>query len=199
METPASICNFWFGDSRDDAVTAAEHSKLWWSKQPEVDQQMRARFESTLQQTAAGAHDDWSATPHGTLALILLTDQFPRNMYRDTPRSFAYDEFARSHAAAGIARGDDRALRPIERVFFYLPFEHGESLAQQDRAVSLFAELFESASAQQKELFRGFLNFAERHHRIVARFGRFPHRNAILGRASTDEESDFLKEPGSSF
>jgi uncharacterized protein (DUF924 family) len=199
VETSASICHFWFGDHTDDAVTASEHGKLWWSKQPEVDAQIRARFEATLQQTAAGANDDWSATPHGTLALILLTDQFPRNMYRESPQSFAFDDIARGHALAGIARGDDQALRPIERVFFYLPFEHGESLEHQDRAMALFTGLFESAAEPQKDLFRGFLNFAERHHRIIARFGRFPHRNAILGRSSTADEIAFLQEPGSSF
>lgn len=194
-ETPESIREFWFGSSEDDAIAAAEQSKLWWTKHPESDRLIRDRFEPWLQEAAAGTLDHWAATPGGRLALILLTDQFPRNMYRNTPQSFAFDTFARRWCVDGLRDGADRHLRPIERVFFYLPLEHSESLEDQERVVMLFHALV----AESGPGFAGFLDYAVRHREVIARFGRFPHRNGILGRASTPEEEAFLKEPGSSF
>lgn len=199
METPDSIHAFWFGTRLDDALVAKEQSKLWWVKNPRTDQLIRERFESVVRMAAQGELDAWRATPQGRLALILLTDQFPRNMYRNTPQAFAFDPLALAWCKEGLQAGAHETLRPIERVFFYLPLEHSESLQDQERAVALFQALVDSVPPSHKEDFAGFLDYAVRHREVIARFGRFPHRNVILGRTSTPEEVAFLKEPGSSF
>lgn len=141
----------------------------------------------------------WLAEPRGRLALIILTDQLPRNIYRDSPRAFAFDTMALEWSLAGIGQGHDRMLRPIERLFFYLPLEHSEKLQHQERSVRVIGELAAQVASEQQEIFRQYLNFAVRHRDTVARYGRFPHRNRILGRTSTPEELSFLSQPGSSF
>lgn len=202
METQKSIQEFWFGDDADyadDAVTAARQAKLWWSKDESLDALIRQRFATYSESALAGNLDDWALTSEGCVSLILLCDQFPRNMYRDTPAAFASDAKALALSKAGLAGGLDKKLRAIQRVFFYLPFEHSESLADQDYAVALFEQLAGEASAAHKFIFDNFLNFARRHREVIRRFQRFPHRNKILGRASTAEELEFLSQPGSSF
>ena len=193
------VLGFWFGHQNDDAVTAKAQARLWWSKDPAVDADIRTRFAAVLQATAFGRHDEWAATPQGRLALIILFDQFPRNMHRGSARAFAYDGLARRLALEGIAAGADWTLRPIERVFCYLPLEHSEKIAHQDQCVELFQRLADSVAPALRDTFSGYVDFAERHRTIIRRFGRFPHRNAALGRASTAEETEFLKQPGSSF
>jgi len=131
--------------------------------------------------------------------LILLLDQLPRAIRRDTPEAFEQDDAARKMATQGLESGADRLLRPIERLFFYLPFEHSEDLEDQDRSVELFRELALSVPEQQHPTFAAYVDYAKRHREVIARFGRFPHRNRILGRDSTDEEIAFLEQPGSSF
>lgn len=205
MSTPAlsppaaSVLAFWFGAGTDDAATAQTQRKLWWSKDAAVDAGMRTRFATLVSTAAAGGHDDWAGTPQGRLALIVLFDQLPRNIYRDTPQAFAFDARALQLALDGIATGADQPLRPIERVFCYLPLEHAESLAMQERSVTLFTALAADAPDNVRDTFRGFADYAVRHREVIARFGRFPHRNRILGRVSTPEEMEFLKQPGSSF
>lgn len=199
METPDSIHAFWFGTDPDDAATAQQRAKLWWSKNHEADQEIRERFSREVDAAGMRKLDAWSATPRGLLALILLTDQFARNIHRGLPQAFAYDETARQWARSAAERGVDRNLRPIERVFLYLPFEHSESSEDQAMSVQLFTRLYQDVPAPQMDLFRGYLIFALRHRRVIERFGRFPHRNRILGRPSTPEEIAFLQEPGSSF
>ena len=199
MEQAELILEYWFGTDADDLVAANQHAALWWKKNPQVDQEIRERFASLLDAAANGDLDDWLTHPRGRLALIILADQFSRNMYRDTPRSFAFDQFAQTWCKAGLDNGADRLLRPIERVFFNLPLEHSESLEDQQRSVALCKSLAESVPDAHRELFDGYLKYAERHRDIVQRFGRFPHRNAILGRESTEEEIAFLQQPGSSF
>lgn len=197
--TAATVLDFWFGNAGDDTAIAQSQQKLWWSKNTEVDADMRRRFGDLVKTAAAGKRDDWAQHAHGRLALILLLDQFPRNMYRDTPRAFAYDPLAGQLALAGIASGDDRELRAIERVFFYLPLEHSESAELQERSVALFTALAAGVPAADRKTFTGYLDYAVRHRDVIHRFGRFPHRNHILGRTSTEEEIAFLKQPGSSF
>lgn len=197
MQSEAEVRDFWFGNEDSDAAVAKARSALWWEKNTAIDAQMRERFQPLLDAVGAGAHRDWLSEPRGALALIIVTDQFPRNIHRDTPQAFAFDDLAREFARAAIDAGFDRALRPIERVFCYLPFEHSEALADQDRSVQLFEVLH--GSAADKELFAGYLDFARRHRAVIERFGRFPHRNRILGRTSTAEEIAFLQQPGSSF
>jgi uncharacterized protein (DUF924 family) len=191
MENPDTILMFWLGSNAD----AAERSRLWWGKHPETDKLIRARFASSLRKAADGDLDGWAATPGGRLALILLTDQFSRNMYRDTPNAFAFDAIALRCCKEELREDVDKPLRPIERVFFYLPLEHSESLKDQERSVALLQALVQEAGPD----FAGFLDYAIRHRAVIARFGRFPHRNRILGRASTEQEAAFLKAPGASF
>lgn len=199
METPDSIRTFWFGTDIDDVAVATEQAKLWWVKRDETDATIRRRFEPWVRKAAQHELDAWAGTPTGRLALILLCDQFPRNMYRNMPEAFACDELARGWCREGLHANAHLALRPIERVFFYLPLEHAESLEDQEWAVALFRELADGADVRSREVFTGFLDYALRHREVIARFGRFPHRNRILGRLSTDEEIAFLKQPGSSF
>jgi uncharacterized protein (DUF924 family) len=193
------IIQFWFGDEPDDAVAAARQQALWWSKSPDTDALIRTRFEALVLAAEAGELDTWRATPQGLLSLILLTDQFPRNIYRDTPDAFRFDPLARKLCLEALDTGAVAALRPIQRVFCYLPLEHAENLAQQQRCVDLFTTLAAEVPTAWRATFEYFVGFAEKHRVIIERFGRFPHRNAILGRHSTDEELQFLQQPGSSF
>jgi uncharacterized protein (DUF924 family) len=199
LETPQSILEYWFGSKADDAAVAAERSDLWWSKNAAIDEEIRRRFETLVLKAGSGKLDHWSLTAKSRLALILLTDQFPRNIYRDSARAFAFDAKALAWCLEGINEGLDRALRPIERVFFYLPLEHEESLQHQQQSVNFFRSLADTVRPDQKPAFDVFLNFAVRHRNIIERFGRFPHRNKILGRQSTPEELAFLAEAESSF
>jgi uncharacterized protein (DUF924 family) len=160
---------------------------------------LQERFGAAASAAAAGVLDHWTGSPRGRLALILLVDQLPRAIHRDTPEAFAQDDSARKTAAQGLESGADRLLRPIERLFFYLPFEHSEDLEDQDRSVELFHELALSVPEEQCPTFAAFVDYAKRHREVIVRFGRFPHRNRILGRESTAEEIAFLEQPGSSF
>ena len=197
--SPATITTFWFGPPADDAATAQARRGLWWSKNPATDNQIRRHFAQHVTAAAFGKYAAWADEPQGRLALILLFDQFPRNLYRNSPRAFACDSLALELALAGIAAGIDRQLRPVERVFFYLPLEHSESAAHQEHCVWLYEQLLAAVPPAWRDTFAGYLRYAERHRDIIRRFGRFPHRNRILGRASTPEETAFLREPGSSF
>ena len=198
-ESARSIIEFWFGNGSGDAAIATAQARLWWVKNPANDAHIRTRFAEVTAAAARGALNAWTRQPTGLLALLLLTDQFPRNMFRNTPAAFAHDHLAQQWASDALALGIDQRLRPIERVFLYLPFEHAESEPLQARSVALFTQLFQDVPADDVEVFRGFLVYALRHRSVITRFGRFPHRNAILGRPSTAEELDFLARPGSSF
>ncbi|MGC3980779.1 MAG: DUF924 family protein [Steroidobacteraceae bacterium] len=199
LQPPTAILDFWFGHDTDDAAVAKKQAALWWSKNAAIDTDIKQRFEATLLAAAEGSLNAWMETPFGRLALILLTDQVPRNIYRDTPQSFAFDSLARDWCKSGLELGVDKQLRPIQRVFFYLPLEHSENIADQKLSVQLFTALANEAAAELKSTFDGYVDFAQRHAAIVERFGRFPHRNAILQRASTPAEQEFLKQPGSGF
>jgi uncharacterized protein (DUF924 family) len=198
------LLDWWFGAAGcGPGVTAAEvaasRTALWFGKQDRQDDQAREQFGALVEQALAGQLQDWQGEPEGWLANILLLDQLPRMIFRDTPRAFAGDVLARPLALHGLAQGWDRQLRPIQRVFAYLVLEHAEDLALQNQAVQLFQALFEQAATAERELFAGYLDYAERHQRVIARFGRFPHRNQILGRSCSAEESAFLLQPGSRF
>lgn len=197
--TIEKVLNFCFGADPDDEAVVREKSALWWGKDSMVDDEIQQRFECLVAQAAADNLFDWQPTPSGRLALILLTDQFPRNIYRDSPRAFAQDPKALAYCLDGIEIGFDLKLRPIERVFFYLPLEHAEAVNYQEQSVKLLRELAESVPGEQQALFEEYLDFAVRHRDIIARFGHFPHRNKMLGRESKEEEIAFLAEPGSSF
>lgn len=197
--TPDAVHAFWFGTIENDARTAEERAQLWWKKSEQTDRDIRERFESWVQAAGRGELDSWADGPAGRLALIVLLDQFPRNIYRGLPEAFGFDERALSLSLEGQRLGQDRALRPVERVFFYLPLEHAESRAMQARSVALFEALLAEVPEAQRGPFETFLDYAVRHRDVIERFGRFPHRNATLGRTSTAEERQFLEQPGSAF
>lgn len=143
--------------------------------------------------------DAWTATPDGWLALLIVLDQFSRNIRRGTPLAFAADPQARALALAGIERGDDQRLTPVARLFCYLPLEHAEDAALQQRSVALFTAMFDGASEADRDLFAKALDFAQRHAQVIERFRRFPHRNAILGRSNTAAEVEYLPQQGAGF
>ena len=174
------ILAFWFSE---------EVKPKWFVRDDGFDAELRQRFEPSLRQAKRGEPAHWAENPDGALALVILLDQLSRNIYRGTPEAFAADALALATAKNAIAQGYDLSLTPEGRGFLYLPFEHAESLDDQDRGVALFKALG----------VEDLLDYMRRHRDIIARFGRFPHRNAILGRSSTAEEIEFLKQPGSSF
>ena len=197
-DTPAlpaearAVLDFWFG-----APGTPEHGTqrtLWFDKNAAVDRAIAQRFGALIEQALRGALDAWAAQPAGALAQIIVLHPYPRNAFRDPPRAFAGDARALAAARALVEAQLDAALTPIERSFVYLPFEHAETLAMQDEAVRLFTRLVAVAPELAQSL-----DYAQRHRAVIARFGRFPHRNAILGRPSTAEELAFLREPGSRF
>ena len=185
------VLDFWFGPAGSGEYGRARAA--WFSKDPDFDARILGRFLDLHERAAAGQCNAWRDGPDSSLALAVVLDQFPRNMFRGTPRAFATDGSALELARLAVSRGFDRGLLPVQRWFLYLPFEHSENLADQDRSVELFESLRgdpESASP---------IDYAHRHRDVILRFGRFPHRNAILGRSSTPEELEFLRQPGSSF
>jgi uncharacterized protein (DUF924 family) len=193
------LLEWWFGNSESPNETAAEKGTLWFGKRDSQDLEARTRFGDWVEQALAGGLTDWAQRPEGWLALVLLLDQLPRMIFRDTPKSFAGDIRAQALVAQGIAADFDRQLRPIQRVFIYLVFEHCEHLAVQDEAVSRFIALVAEQPEADRAVFADNLDYAERHREVIARFGRFPHRNAVLGRESTAQELAFLSQPGSRF
>ncbi len=196
---PDSVLAFWFGPPGSATEVAGRQTRLWFGKSPENDRAVTEQFADTLQAATAGRLDHWAATPRGRLALLIVLDQFPHHLHRDQPQAFATDPQALALSLAALDAGEASQLAPIERVFLYLPLEHAESLAMQDRSVALYEALAREAAADERTLFDSFLDYARKHRDVVAHFGRFPHRNAILGRPSTPAELEFLKQPGSRF
>jgi len=197
--TPAAVLEFWFGADRARALCDPARSRLWWRKAPATDADIRARFDTWVAAALAGRLHHWADEPDGLLALVLLTDQFTRNIHRDTPAAFAGDPLALAWCRQGIARGDDERLSAAERAFLYMPLEHSERLADQDECVARFERLVAESEPADCGALAGMLDYARRHRAVIARFGRFPHRNAILGRESRAEELAFLSTPGSRF
>jgi len=186
---------FWFGELSGIEHYPADKAPLWFERRDETDEAIRSIFGPWLD---AVADRDWdlAALPReAQLGLVIILDQFPRNLFRRDGRAFAYDARARAVARALVAGGVERFCL-IERCFLYLPFEHSEELADQDLSVRLYEQLLADAPEEQAEIYRNFLVFAEKHRDLILRFGRFPHRNRDLGRASTPEEAAFLAENG---
>ncbi|PSB16303.1 DUF924 domain-containing protein [Phormidesmis priestleyi ULC007] len=184
------ILNFWFGDMQD--VAQLKSRKVWFTKDAAFDKQVK-QFQSDYEQAASGQLDRWLDSPQGCLGLALLLDQFPRNLFRGQPRSFATDAKALSVVQHAIAQRFDRQLPPVQRQFLYFPMEHSENLEHQRQSVKLFHQFSDNPDLSDT------YDFALRHQAIIQRFGRFPHRNQILRRATTPEEAEFLTQPGSSF
>lgn len=190
------ILNFWFGG---DPLKPLANVDVWFSKSEAVDEQIRITFEPLLDEARTGAFDDWVKTANGALALVILCDQFPRHIYRGSEEAFEYDDRALRTAQIAIDTGLDKKMTTVERCFLYLPFEHSEDLDVQTRSVELFMDLYREALDEEKSFIEEALRYAVRHRDIIQEFGRFPHRNDILGRPSTAEEKRFLKQPGSAF
>ncbi len=191
MSTPREILDFWFGREGDEGY--GEFREAWFTKDPEFDREVWDRFEGAYEEAAAGRLDHWKDEAQSCLALIILLDQFTRNMFRGDPKTYATDDKAREAARHAVEHAYDRELSPYGRLFVYLPFEHSEDLEDQRFSVELFRGL--AAEMGSEDL----LGYAVRHLEIIERFGRFPHRNEILGRATTPEEAEFLRGPDSSF
>lgn len=185
------VLDFWFAPAGSPEY--GKPREAWFKKSDAFDAVVRARFLDLHRHAAQAELQSWQAAPDSLLALIVVLDQFPRNLFRGTSEAFANDGAALAAAQLAVDRGFDTLLLPVQRWFVYLPFEHAEDLAQQRRSLELFEGLRgDPASA-------GAIDFARRHYEIIARFGRFPHRNAVLSRSSTPEELEFLKQPGSGF
>lgn len=194
------VLEHWFGHADDDVMCANENSALWWGKSTETDTDIRRRFEAILHLLVNGGNRYWLQFPESRLAAIIALDQFSRHIYRNTPTAFASDQLALNWCLSGIGAGMDKQLRPIERLFFYLPMEHAEDLGVQHQCLWQFQQLMEVVPAAQHETFSGFMDYAKQHLDVIERFGRFPHRNAILGRQSTQEELEYLaQQPGGGF
>jgi uncharacterized protein (DUF924 family) len=184
------VLQFWFGEP--GSAEPLRPRDLWFTKSDATDRLIADRFGAIVEDAILGKHDAWAASPREALALILVLDQFTRNIFRGTPRAFAGDARALALATRLVDTARDLALAPMERWFVYMPFEHSERLVDQYESVRLFERL--AADGLDAPL-----DWARRHFDVVARFGRFPHRNAILGRESTPEEAEYLKQPGSGF
>ncbi len=186
-----AILTFWFGNQ--EAADYGKPQKFWFIKDPKRDRQIKDIFEPIYLQAKSAQLDHWKEEALSCLALIIVLDQFPRNIYRGQPQAFATDSQALALARYAIAKGYDRGLLPVQRWFLYLPYEHSENIANQYTSVKLFSTLGDDPDSQSS------IAYAERHLKIIQDFGRFPHRNQILGRKSTPEEIKFLKQPGSGF
>jgi len=191
VSRPDDILDFWFGPP--GSAERERPREVWFKSDLGYDAVLRDSFLADQQCAAAGELDDWTATAEGSVALLLLLDQLPRNLYRGTPQAFATDARAREIAGITVPRGFDREVPAVWRWFIYLPFEHSEVIADQERSMALFAALPRTPEHEEAKA------YAKRHYDVIKQFGRFPHRNAILGRDSTPEEIAFLKLPGSSF
>ncbi len=200
MDEARRIRDFWFGPLPMSAQTLEERMRLWFggkgasASQQERDATIRARFEPLIERAARGELDAWAGSPRRRLSLILLLDQFPRNIYRGTARAYAYDEQALALTLSGMQSGADAALDPVERLFFYMPLQHSESADVQEESVAAYRRLLHEAPAELRNAFEEALRFAELHRSIIERFGRYPHRNQALGRASTPEEEAYLQD-----
>jgi uncharacterized protein (DUF924 family) len=186
-ERATALIDFWFGPPEDP--TRLQHRQIWFRSTPEYDATLRDAFLADYEAAAAGRLASWETSAEGALALLLLLDQLPRNIFRGTPQAFATDALARAVADRALAAGFDRMVPPAWRLFFYIPFHHSERLADQRRSVALFASLprtSDGGGGSHRRYGRPYIE-------VIERFGRFPHRNAILGRPSTGEEIEFLK------
>ena len=186
------ILSFWFKEQELSAPQIDRRMDIWFGEDPVFDHEIEKEFSDDIELASAGKLDHWAAEPRGRLALILLIDQFRRNIYRNTARAFSKDKLALKLCVEGAVEKKDKGLSPIQKVFFYMPLQHAESAKVQAKAVDLFQRLADSVSPTYQETFLTVAQFAELHKDIIDRFGRFPHRNKLLGRDNTPEEDEYL-------
>jgi len=187
-----AILAFWFKEVELSAPQIDRRMDIWFGEDDVFDHECKKEFSSDVDRASEGQLDHWAAEPRGRLALILLLDQFRRNIYRGTVQAFAKDKAALKLCVEGAMEKKDKGLTPIQRAFFYMPLQHTESLKVQTKSVQIFGRLSEAVSATYRETFKTIAQFAELHHDIVEQFGRFPHRNKLLNRENTAEEDEYL-------
>lgn len=190
------IFRFWFGDLNDWGMPSEEKNSLWFRYHEETDRQIEAEFGELVQSALRGQLEEWSLSPEGVVAQVILLDQFTRNIYRGSAAAFSGDNSALKLSDSLVAAGEDKALAPIYRVFLYIPYEHAEDIARQIQGVSMFEQLIIDTPEVIGESIQSFKQYAEAHRDVIEHFGRFPHRNKILGRISTDAELEHLKTQG---
>ncbi len=198
-EEARSILEFWFRGREADDPGLDSRMKQWFGSDEVFDSEIREAFSDEVERAASGQHRDWITTPRGRLAVILLLDQFPRNIHRGSAAAFSHDGKALALTLDGIRQGLDRHLTPLERAFFYMPLQHAENLKVQALAVKAYNGLAELVDDTRRETFQTMAEFAELHHDIIERFGRFPHRNGVLGRPNTGDENAYLGDDAPSF
>jgi uncharacterized protein (DUF924 family) len=204
MDHAHTVLDLWFGALPYDARQLAERMKFWFggadaNANARTDEMVRTQLVPILNNAARGALDPWSTSPRRRLALILLFDQVPRNAFRGTAAAYAFDARALPLTTEGLARAADGALDPVERIFFYMPLQHAEALDVQEESVRLFGRLLADSPQELRETFRACLDYAHQHREIIARFGRFPHRNHVLLRDNTPDEAAWLATHAQSF
>ena len=190
------VLAFWFGELDSLGLCAEARNKLWFQSSPQVDAQVRDRFGGLVEAALEGELEDWAASPGGLVALVILLDQFTRNIYRGTAAAFSGDQRALQLARNAVNRGDDARLPIIHRVFLYMPFEHSEELSDQEEGIRCFDRLLEDCEVAARDEVESFRRYMQAHRDVIAQFNRFPHRNAILGRESTPEEMAHLEKHG---
>jgi uncharacterized protein (DUF924 family) len=193
------ILDFWFGSLDADGRADQQHTSSWFKKDPAFDQKIVEHFSEIYSQLTTGSRPAWVTDPAGLLSAIIVLDQFSRNMFRDSPKMYSFDDLALRYSFEFIALGLDEGAPLAHRIFSYMPLMHSERLIDQERCVTLFSRFADELQGEPASIIRGNVKYAIAHRDIVARFGRFPHRNALLGRTSTEAEITFLNEPGSSF
>jgi len=190
----SEILDFWFGQNVDHGLPEKDRQARWFSVDPQADELIRSRFSEDLEAAANGQYSHWCSDPSGRLAVIILLDQFSRNIYRGTARAFAYDAQAVELVFEGLELGHDQQLIATHRIFFYMPLEHSERLSHQKRCLELFQQFYSQYDPAIANTLKGNLAFAQQHLDIIERFGRFPHRNSLLGRVSTAQEVAYLEQ-----
>lgn len=194
-----AILSFWFMEAELTAPQIDGRMDIWFGEDPVFDHEITKEFAADVDQASAGNLDHWAHEPRGRLALILLLDQFRRNMYRNTPEAFEKDRAALRLCVEGAMEKKDKGLAPIQRVFFYMPLQHAESRKVQAKSRELYKRLAKAVSPTYKETFETIAQFADLHADIVERFGRFPHRNRLLNRENSPEEEEYLAGDGPDF
>lgn len=189
-----SILTFWFKEQALSAPQIDRRMDVWFGEDETFDREIIEQFSDEVEQASNGELDHWASQPRGRLALILLLDQFRRNIHRGTADAFSRDKLALKLCVEGAMEKKDEGLTPIQRVFFYMPLQHAESRKVQSKSVALFNRLAEAVSPTYRETFLTIAQFAELHHDIIEQFGRFPHRNRLLGRENTAAENEYLSD-----
>jgi len=194
MERVDEILKFWFGRVEETIVPSENRARIWFGESPDVDAEIKDKFSGDLERAIDGKSTEWENDPRGQLALTIILDQFSRHVYRDSPQAFAQDNYALAICTKGMEKQYDHSLSLIERVFYYFPLLHSEEIDFQEKSIRAYQILVELAFPETQIIYESFFKFANHHYNIIRRFGRFPQRNKVLGRESTDEEVKYISE-----